>query len=758
MKIFKITAILLLSVILTNVFSQNNQTYKDEFGNIRFFKSANISMPLSNLKNFNGQDILKKGLEASSETSFLLVKTTKQQNGNAKLVYQQIHNGIPVYDGYYSIHFKKDNLEYCSGKFIRNLNVSNTVNITSEIAQKIGEKIILDTSGMTTDIISKASKLVLFKIPSEDTYYNAFEITINLKDASKSKEMMIDAFTGKVLATANTVCNINSPGTAQTNYSGTRAITGDSFNGLFRLREDNAGVAVSTLNNQNLVETTGAVDFFDNDNNWTVGEHGFDRVATDVHWGTEQFLNYFRTTFNRNGFDNNNLPVTSYVHRNQRISPTQVFPMDNAFWDPVSLSFSYGDGFFIFNSVTSLDVVAHENGHGLAHFEVGFNRFGEAGSLNEGFSDIWGAVVENAAAPNSINKNPWQIGEEIMANGFSCLRSLEAPPFEGFRNGFTGEGNYPSSRLDQFWSLDNNPPHVNATVLGHWFFLLSQGGTGTNTLGTAFSVNGLGIQTAAEIPYNAELQINSAADFMAVRIESIQYAITQWGACSNQVAQVINAWFAVGVGDNNLPNPPITSVILSSYYHIAHTNGKVRFTVNWQPSNAQPTEIRWYNAATNQLITTTPGYINNFEWTPNCPLKPKTNSTDCISVYAQVVACNTAQSNTVGGIFNCYYKTWSTQWGGCPLYQRNEPIENEPAVLEGLKIYPNPATTSFTISHNAIINKIRIIDKTGRINKLQFFSNQLKAQTISTMGLKPDVYTIIISDGEKEYTTKLIVL
>ena len=363
------------------------------------------------------------------------------------------------------------------------------------------------------------------------------------------------------------------------------------------------------------------------------------------------------------------LPVTSYVHRweqNQLLGTSS--PMDNAYWDPNTRTLSYGRWFFLFNSVTSLDIVAHENGHGLAHFEVDFNRFGEAGSLNEGFSDIWGAVIENAAAPNDPNKNPWQLGEQVMANGFSCLRSLQAPPFEGFRGGFGGEGNYPSSRLDQFWDINNTDPHINATVLGHWFFLLSQGGTGTNTIGNAFSVNGLGIQTAAQIAYNAELQINSAADFMAVRIESIQYAINQWGVCSNQVAQVINAWFAVGVGDNQLQNPPINTATLTSLYHPIHTNGKVRFTVDWQPTNAQPTEIRWYNAATGQLIVTNPGTIKSYDWTPNCPSKPKSTSTDCISVYAIVVACNTVQTNTAGGIFRCLNKVWDTQFG-CPYQQ-----------------------------------------------------------------------------------------
>ena len=101
--------------------------------------------------------------------------------------------------------------------------------------------------------VSKSAKLVLFKATPENSYLYAYDISINLKDASKSKELMVDASSGKVFAIANSVCNVNTPGTAQTNYSGTRTLTGDSFNGAFRLRENNSGVAVSTLNNQNQV-------------------------------------------------------------------------------------------------------------------------------------------------------------------------------------------------------------------------------------------------------------------------------------------------------------------------------------------------------------------------------------------------------------------------------------------------------------------------------------------------------------------------
>src|SRR5690606_39672890 len=110
-------------------------------------------------------------------------------------------------------------------------------------------------------------------------------------------------------------------------------------------------------------------------------------------------------------------------------------------------------------------------------------------------------------------KETWTMGEEIMANGFSCLRSLRNPTREGFRFGFTSEGNYPDTRLGPNWDNTNADPHINATVLGHWYFLLSEAGSNTNGLGNPFNVAGLGISVAAEIAYHTQLMLTPSADF-----------------------------------------------------------------------------------------------------------------------------------------------------------------------------------------------------------------------------------------------------
>ncbi len=91
--------------------------------------------------------------------------------------------------------------------------------------------------------------------------------------------------------------------------------------------------------------------------------------------------------------------------------------------------------------------------------------------------------------------------------------------------------------------------HTNSGVMNFWFFLLSDGGIGTNDNGDAFNVTGIGIEDAADIVYRAEsVYMTANTTFADARTNTIQSAEDIFGACSQAVESVTNAWFAVGVG------------------------------------------------------------------------------------------------------------------------------------------------------------------------------------------------------------------
>ncbi|XP_045165320.2 elastase-like [Mercenaria mercenaria] len=69
------------------------------------------------------------------------------------------------------------------------------------------------------------------------------------------------------------------------------------------------------------------------------------------------------------------------------------YNMENAYWDGTYCSF--GDGYSYFYPLTSLDIVAHEIGHGVTEFNSDLEYWGESGGINEAFSDIMGEAAEH---------------------------------------------------------------------------------------------------------------------------------------------------------------------------------------------------------------------------------------------------------------------------------------------------------------------------------------------------------------------------
>ncbi|MBX2925972.1 MAG: M4 family metallopeptidase [Chitinophagaceae bacterium] len=578
----------------------------DESGTIRLFTLSD-SLPAKNSS--EAISILKAVLNTDENTDFKLIKTKVGNDKNEKhILYQQLYKSVPVYDAYYNTHFTNDTFSFANGEYSNILHVANSIQLSSTTATNIA----ITHAGKGTPLKAKpeSNELIVWRENNKSEYKYAFKVQVLFSDPTKSREIIIDAATGKVLFSTSLVCSVNIACTGNTVYSGNnRTFTGDTFGGGIRLREVRNSINISTLNNQGNA-IINAVDFTNPTSTWTSANPN--RGALDVHYASERFLDYFKTTFNRNGFDNANHQVTSYVHRAETDLLGNVVPMDNAYFYVAEDAFSFGDGFFRFNSMTSIDIVAHELGHGFAYYEVGFNQSGEAHSLNEGFSDIWGAVIKNATDPT---KQIWLNGDEVMANGFSCLRSLRSPRTEGYLeiNGVIpfAEGNYPDTRLGPSWDNGNVDPHINATVLGHWFFILSQGRAGTNGIGQAFSVTGIGIANAALVAYNAECALTPSADFAAVRTASINYARTKWGVNSCQEVAVTNAWFAVGVGAayNGVPVPTITGVqkFCSGSQVYSVTPGNVTL---WTPTI--PTGVAAFATAGNNLTLTKNAAGNGF--------------------------------------------------------------------------------------------------------------------------------------------------
>ena len=400
----------------------------------------------------------------------------------------------------------------------------------------------------------------------------AYAFNIYAQKPLSRREIYISAENGKVLFENNLIHTANVKGTATTVYSGKQTINTDSTaTNSFRLRQTVSGNGINTYDMGRGTNYSNSSDFTDSDNSWNNVNTNLDEYATDAHWGAEQTYAYFDSLFGRNSINDNGFTLNSYIH----YSTNYV----NAFWDGQRMT--YGDGNVNVDPLVSLDIAGHEITHGLTTFSANLVYQSESGALNESFSDIFGTAIEFFGKSSSAN---WTVGEDVGLT----LRSLANP--NAYRDPDTYGGTYwravtgcvPSQQNDQCGV------HTNSGVQNFWFYLLTNGGTGTNDNNDSYSVSGLGIDTAAAIAYrNLTVYLTRTSDYEDARYYSIVSAVDLYGPCSKQVEAVSNAWHAVGVGAAYIPG------VQSDFVSVDTAQCKPPYVVNFQNKSNNGTSYHW---------------------------------------------------------------------------------------------------------------------------------------------------------------------
>ncbi|MEP7141237.1 MAG: M4 family metallopeptidase [Ferruginibacter sp.] len=368
-------------------------------------------------------------------------------------------------------------------------------------------------------------------------------------------------------------------GTADTHYNNTQQIVTDNASGVpgkpFWLHQFRNGQEITTQNYNSKYpgETLNITNFLDNDNNWTAAEYSNandDDAALDVHFNMQIISDYWMLVHGRKGWDDNFGQAQSYMHVKEWVVQNDlgyIVAMDNAYWDGQAMYFGDGrndkplppgDENRQFNVLSSLDVSAHEMGHAICQTTAALVYRWESGALNEGFSDIWAACIENYGIINNPsiapNKSIWKIGEEITIRYQEGLRDMSNPITHGhpstFKSDFWTPAEFQTCRIPISSGTGHNDDcgvHTNSNVLNKWFFLITQGENGTNTKHMAYSVAGLGFNSSQRIAYLTELNLPPNSSFATCKTVSINAATTLFGASSAEVVSVKAAWVAVGV-------------------------------------------------------------------------------------------------------------------------------------------------------------------------------------------------------------------
>ena len=489
--------------------------------------------------------------------------------------FQQYYKGLKIEFGVIITHSINDKVYLINGEIYN----ASEVNSTPTISALEAFNKILDSKPNTKylweslqDAIamnySKPNGELLFLPNIKTGVVNlAYKFDIYSIEPLARDEIFVDAHSGNILYSnpiikhANSINNSNNvevsasvDGTANTKYSGTRTIktTYDTPTQKYILKDDTRGGGIQTFNSARTT-TYPTTNFSDIDNNWTTAEFNNankDIGALDAHWGAEMTYDFWKNIFNRNSYDDNGTMLKSYVHYRSNANANLV----NAFWNGSVMS--YGDGNNSVSILTSLDVCAHEIGHGVCSATANLAYQNQSGAINEGLSDIWGACIEHYGRTGSIlppfATGVWKIAEDLSTNPF---RSMSSPLSYGNPDTYLGtnwtttgdEGNCTPNTNN-----DRCGVHNNSGVLNHWFYILTIGKSGTNNAPTPYSYNvtGIGMAKSSQIVYYAERDyLTPNATYLDMRNATIEVANNLYCGTSSEVIALTNSWYAVNVGN-----------------------------------------------------------------------------------------------------------------------------------------------------------------------------------------------------------------
>ncbi|MCS7075204.1 MAG: M4 family metallopeptidase [Bacteroidia bacterium] len=495
---------------------------------------------------------LKKALHASNNDDFSLIQTTQDELGYIHHRYQQYHNGFPVETGIYILHFKDGYLHSANGIFYDSLSSLPLIQLNESTAlqkalsyfnakvymwqiPQMEQHFKLEQKNPSATYFPKGTLVYAPKNYefNPTNFYLSYKFDIYSYQPLSRKRVYVDAQTGEIILTQDLIHTLDSTGVAHTRYSGVQSIkTTFVSTNLFHLKETSRS-GVETYNMLNGTDYSASVDFEDTDNIWNNVNPQQDEVATDAHWGAEMSYDYFKNVHNRSSYDGSDAPLLSYVHYSTNYL--------NAFWDGWRMT--YGDGSGAYGPLTSIDIVAHELTHGVTGYTAGLIYYAESGALNESFSDIFAKCVEKAYRPSKFS---WIVGKDIHAYGVG-IRSMSNP--NAYGNPDTYHGNY-----WYFGTADNAGVHTNSGVQNYWFYLLCEGGSGTNDIGNSFNVSAIGFNKAEKIAYRSlSVYLTPSSVYADARFYSLIATGDLYGYCSPEYASVSNAWYAVGIGNAYQP-------------------------------------------------------------------------------------------------------------------------------------------------------------------------------------------------------------
>ncbi len=547
---------------------------------------------------------------------FAVKKVQPDGKGFQHVRLNQTYRGLRVVGHEMIVHFGQAGVAYeVNGQYLPDIDVGIVPKIKGAEAVRMA-RADLAGLGHPQGNLTQESELVVFARGTEPQL--AYELTLSSDDGQAAVgkwRYWIDALQGQVLMRYNDIQRIEAP-------SGDGIVAPISGNLLPR-----EGGAVTNV--MGWYENFGNFYLYNTTRNWTIYNEsplsfytdagtyanretadwaGSDPAEMSAAFNLDLIQNYYFLKHSRNSYDGLGMNSPAYVHSG--------ISMANAYWDGTAMHIGDGDG-QTSDNLAVLDVFAHEYTHAVTDVTADLVYANESGALNESFSDIFGVCAEffgqaddRASYPAThAGQADWLMGEDCWVSS-PALRDMRNPA-----NAATvGAGNeQPTLYKGSYWysgTGDNGGVHQNSGVQNFFFYLLSDGGSGTNG-GLAYSVTGIGITNAEQVAYRAlTVYCTADTDYAAVRDAWVSAAAD---LNTNWVRTVKRAWntvFAVPPPVIFTPSPLPSGRVGTVYaYTLGAAGGVPPYT--WQLlSGALPANLTFGGGA----ISGTPEVDGTFDF------------------------------------------------------------------------------------------------------------------------------------------------
>lgn len=522
------------------------------------------------------------------------------------------------------------------------------------------------------------------------------------------------------------------------NYYGNQTIFTEKFlNGLVDCTHRLKDVCTGTylyVKKEGHSSFPGEKDFRSNSNTWASNSgNPPDQVGATTLWSLEKSHDFFRLWLQQISFNNQNAQIKAVVGRTNSSSYYKTG------WHLVNDYMTVGR----FNSTLtyecSLDIIGHELSHGVGdkicsmNLDGSIDKNSEEGAISEGYGDIFGQGVEhfvNFTSSVSGSIDDFYHGSNMGAFVARKQRNLANPNLTGNPDTYLGL-NWVASWDGNF----NNPDfaHTNSTVLSHWFFLLANGGNGTNDNSDDFCVIPIGQYNSLRIAHRSlSFLVGTSKTFNDARNATIQAAISLFGNNSHELAQVFSAWQAVGVG------PPSISTAIPIF--VGNKTDNISRNYNYN------------NQVTHQNYIATGGASYNVSSNVEVVFLSNVDILGCTYDGIIAPACNGA-----GARFSNGFVEESNETENIKTLKSESTLLNVDKIC-AIEIFPNPSTGMFKISPRNCIQNIREISLQNTVGKIIYHTNEITKSEINIdlSNASNGLYVLKVFYEDKVLVQKLI--